>query len=270
MIGTEEHQANDEEQKRLSQPIYLIGLFVLLACFYSQYFFDGLGPVTGGLLVYGIPFLTVTLILGRTIWKHAFNNTSLAFKFGASSFGMFQLLGTVAGTIIVYLLDYVSPHAEDVLNRHNPVLNVSRDYAWFMMWVSLVIIGPAEEYIFRGFVYGGLLNMYKKQHWLSFAFISSVFFALAHLYYALVYGIASLIAFVDLLTFSMAMCFTYYFSGGNLLLPALIHGLYDAGGFLAIAVSPAAGSAFRGIMVVMGVVIALVLAAKSLKRTISA
>lgn len=270
MTGTDLGGQNGEDEKRLGQTAYIVGLFILLACFYSQYFIDGLGPIAGSFLVYGIPFLTVTLILGRTIWRNAFHNTTLAFKFGASSFGMFQLLGSVTSAIIIYLIEYASPDAENLLNRHNPVLNVPRDYAWFMMWVSLVFIGPVEEYIFRGFVYGGLLNIYQRKHWLSFAFISSIFFALAHLYYALVYGIASLIAFADLLAFSMAMCFTYYFSGGNLLLPALIHGLYDAGGFLAVAVSPVASSAFRGMMIVTGVVIALVLAAKSLRKTISA
>jgi membrane protease YdiL (CAAX protease family) len=247
----------------------MVGLAILFIAFYSQYLVAGFGPITGTLMVYGVPFLTATVMYGRTIWHHAFRNTGVALKFGVSSFGMFQLLGTVASMIIVYLLNYVSPEADDLLNRHNPVLNVSREYAWFMMLISVVVIGPVEEYIFRGFVYGGLLNLYKGQHWLSLAFLSSLFFAVAHLYYALVYGIASLIALADLIAFSMAMSFAYYFSGGNVLVPALIHGLYDAGGFLAVAVSPQASSAFRGGMIVLGVVVAMVLAGRSLRKTVS-
>lgn len=63
------------------------------------------------------------------------------------------------------------------------------------------------------------------------AFLSSVFFAAVHLYYALTYGVASLIPFVDIVAIGMALAITYYHSGGNLLIPALIHGVYDATGF---------------------------------------
>jgi membrane protease YdiL (CAAX protease family) len=71
-------------------------------------------------------------------------------------------------------------------------------------------------------VFGGLLSLFKNHHWLALSLVSSVFFAAAHLYYGLVYGAASAIDFTDLVTFGMAMCVTYYLSGGNLLVQSFM------------------------------------------------
>ena len=56
-------------------------------------------------------------------------------------------------------------------------------------------------------------------------------FASVHAYYAVTYGVASVLPFIDLITFGFAMAATYYWSGGNIMVPALIHGVYDATDF---------------------------------------
>jgi membrane protease YdiL (CAAX protease family) len=236
----------------------------MFAAFYSQYLVKGFGPVADGLIVYGKPTLAVTLVCGRSLLRNALGHTSTAAKLGISSFGMFELLGSLVGIVIMYAVSYFYPDAEELLDRDNPVLEVPQRFGWLMVFVSIVVIGPIEEYLFRGFVYGGLLSLYRRHHWLALAFLSSMFFAVAHLYYASVYGIASIVAFADLMAFGMAMSFTYYFSGGNLLVPALIHGLYDAGGFLAVAVSPSAGTGFRSFMIFIGIAVAVGMATRSL------
>jgi hypothetical protein len=57
----------------------------------------------------------------------------------------------------------------------------------------------------------------------------------------------------------LAMAATYYFSGGNLLVPALIHGAYDATGLLGMATSPGLGATLRGLMILTGLIVALAL-----------
>lgn len=151
-----------------------------------------------------------------------------------------------------------NPRALSLLHRPNPVLSTSPELAWLMVLASTLVVGPAEEYIFRGFVYGGLLSLLGVRHWLGFAFVSSVLFAVAHVYYALVYGVASLVPFSDLVIFGMAMASVHYLSGGNLLIPALIHGVYDATWFLGVATSPGVGAALRLAMIGVGLGVAVV------------
>jgi membrane protease YdiL (CAAX protease family) len=262
-------RTSDNGRSRFAVLLFVLGMAVMFAAFYSQYFIHGLGAVFSTLVVYGVPFVVATLLRGRVIAGSAFRHTGVAFKFGVSSFGLFALLGGLVGMVVLYALGHFYPALDLSLGRHNPVLDVPPEFAWFMVGISIVVVGPVEEYLFRGFVYGGMLGLFRQHHWLSLALLSSFFFAVAHLYYAMVYGFASLLAFIDLMAFGMAMSFTYYFSGGNLFIPALIHGLYDAAGFLAVAVSPAVGGACRGAMVLVGIVIAVVLAVRSLKSAIS-
>jgi hypothetical protein len=54
----------------------------------------------------------------------------------------------------------------------------------------------------------------------------------------------------------MAMAITYYLSGGNLIIPALIHGAFDASGFVAAGISPEIGMALRQSMIPAGVIVA--------------
>lgn len=262
-------QPNSSE-RFLTLKAYVVVVVTMFIVFYSQYMVTGFGPIVGTLFVYGVPVVAITVFSGGSIVRSAFKNGRVAVKLGLSSFGMFELLGGLVGAVVLSMITYLYPDSESVLSRRNPVLNVPPRLGWVMIFTSMVIVGPAEEYIFRGFVYGALLRLYGQHHWLALALLSSVFFAAAHLYYALVYGVASLVAFVDLLAFSLAMSFTYYFSGGNLLVPALIHGLYDAAGFLAVAVSPSASNNMRGAMILAGLSVAVVLAARRLRRTSSA
>jgi membrane protease YdiL (CAAX protease family) len=166
-------------------------------------------------------------------------------------------LGISAGTLIFLLLQMYDPSAINLLHRPNPVLQVSPEQAWLMVGLSFLVVGPSEEYLFRGFVFGGLLSVFKNKHWPILALISSFFFAAVHLYYALVYGVASLIQFADLITFGMAMAATYYVSGGNIFVPAMIHGAYDATGFIGVATSANVGAQLREAMILISAVVAV-------------
>jgi len=245
---------------------YLFGLLIILGAAYSQYVLGGFGPVSGLLVVYGIPIVVVSILWGRAIVQKAEKNIWTAFKFGVGFYGAFAALGLLASYAILFVLTNFDPAALNLLHKPNPVLNVSPESAWIMVGVSLLIVGPAEEYLFRGFVFGGLLSLFKNRHWLVLSLVSLVFFAAAHLYYGLVYGVASALAFTDLVTFGMAMCVTYYLSGGNLLVPAVIHGAYDATEFLGVATSPQIGTVLRVLMMLIGIAVALSLFVNRIRK----
>ncbi len=236
---------------------YLVGLAIIFASAYGQYLVSGLNLALGAFCVYGISIIAIALLYRAPVARRAFRHTGSALKLGLGYFGFFTVLGTAATFIVTALLLDIDPKALNLLQRPVPVLNVPPRLAWVMVGASIVVVGPCEEYIFRGFVFGGLLSVFGERRWLLMAFISSLLFAVVHLYYALVYGVAALIPFISILAIGMALAITYYKSGGNLVIPALIHGVYDATGFLAVAVSTRLGARARGIFVIICITVAV-------------
>jgi hypothetical protein len=90
-------------------------------------------------------------------------------------------------------------------------------------------------------------------------------FTAVHAYYAVTYEIASAIPFITITAFGIAMAITYYWSRGNIIIPALIHGIYNATGFLAIAVSFEVGLAARVIFLIVGAVFAIVYVTRKIR-----
>jgi len=236
----------------LPKKLYLIGVVVIFLSVYSQYFIR-YGSITGYLVVYGIPILVVSLIFGRQLLQRAGKNNKDAAKFGLGLFGVLIVISLLLSIIVLAIITHFDPNAANLLNKPNPVLNVPSNVAWLMIPVSILVVGPAEEYLFRGFIYGGLLSISKGKYWLLLAVVSSVMFASVHAYYALTYGIASALPFIDLITFGLAMSITYYWSGGNILVLALIHGVYDATDFLGVATTSQIGQAAQLVMIFVGI-----------------
>ena len=241
----------------LPKKLYLIGVVVIFLAVYSQYFIH-YGSITGYLVVYGIPVLVVSLLFGKQLLHRAGKNNKDAAKFGLGLFGVLTVLGLLLSIIALAIITHFDPHAANLLNKPNPVLNVSSNVAWLMIPVSILVVGPAEEYLFRGFIYGGLLSISKGRYWLLLAAVSSVMFASVHAYYATTYGIASVLPFIELITFGLAMSIAYYWSGGNLLVLVLIHGVYDATDFLGVATTSQIGQAAQLVMIFVGIGFAVV------------
>jgi membrane protease YdiL (CAAX protease family) len=256
----------ETEEKPLSKKLYVLGLGVIFVSIYSQYLFETLHPVVRVLLVYGVPLVVTGLIWGRPIMQRALKNTPTALKYGMGFFGAFIVLGTLLASVILLVILVYDPNAINILNTPNPLLQISPEYAWIMVLASILVVGPVEEYLFTGFVYGGLLNIFKRGNWFVLAIISSVLFAVVHFYYAIVYGLASLVLFVMLMTFNLAMTSTYRFSKGNLVVPIVIHGLYDATGFLGAAISVNITLILRGSMILIGLIVAAIVFIQRLRR----
>ncbi len=250
----------------LPKTLYIVGLIVIFLAAYSQYIVH-LGPILGYFVVYGIPILVVTLIFGKSILKKAAKNNKAAFKYGLSLFGALTVLGIFLAAIVVAILLQVDPQAATLLSKPNPVLDVPPNVAWIMIAVSFLVVGPAEEYLFRGFMYGGLLSVSRGRHWLPLAVISSFMFAAVHAYYAVTYGVASSAAFIDLVCFGIAMAVTYFWTGGNILAATLIHGVYDATGFLGVATTTVTSIVARFILIGLGLTLAVIYLPKKIRLT---
>jgi membrane protease YdiL (CAAX protease family) len=252
--------------KSLSKVAYIVGILVIFLTVYVQYFVD-FGPIFGYLVVYGVPIVVVILFFGKQLLSRAAKNNKLAFKYGLGLFGALTLLGVFLIIVAFSIILQFDPNALNLLNRPNPVLNVSSNAAWVLIAVSMLVVGPAEEYLFRGFMFGGLLSVSKGKYWIPLAILSSLMFAFVHGYYAITYGVASVLAFIDLATFGVAMCITYYWSKGNILAPAIIHGLYDATGFLGVATIAAVGTISRFVLIGIGVAFAVAYLPKKIRVT---
>jgi membrane protease YdiL (CAAX protease family) len=255
----DDRAAWDEKKDReaLTGKAYLVGLLVVFASSYSQYLVPGINLAARAFCIYGVSIIVISALCGKSILRKAFRHTGTTLRLGLGFFGIFTFLGTAASVLIVDILLDLDPAALNLLEKPVPVLHVPPEVASIMVWASLVVVGPCEEFIFRGFVFGGLLSLFGTRRWLVLALLSSILFASVHLYYALTYGIASLVPFLDIVAVGMALAITYYLSGGNLLIPALIHGVYDATGFMAVAVSSQVGLRLRGMLMVAGLIAAV-------------
>ena len=221
--------------KPLSLSYYLIGIAVIFIAVYVPYFVDVGSQVVGYLIVYGIPIAVVSVLFGKQILSRAAKNNKEALKVTLGTFSPFYIAGIFTAAIALAIILQFYPSATDLLQKTNPVLNVSPTEAWVFVAFSLLVVGPAEEYLFRGFMYGGLLNLTKGKYWLPLAIISSLMFAAAHGYYAQTYGVASPVFYIELVMFGVSMAVAYNWSGGNLLALAVVHGTNDAIGFLSVA-----------------------------------
>jgi membrane protease YdiL (CAAX protease family) len=240
----------------ISRGSYFAAILVIYISTYAQYVFPWYNPIAGALFAYCLPILWITRLCGADIIRRAFTNSRAALRYGMGAFGVFTLAGILAATGVFYVISVIDPGALNLLHRPIPLLHLPPDLDWLMVWASFLVVGPAEEYIFRGFVFGRMLRLYPERHWLLLAFLSSLLFAAAHLYYVLIFGIASLVPLTEIITIGMAMAITYYLSGGNLIIPALIHGAFDASGFVAAGISAEIGMALRQSMILAGVIVA--------------
>lgn len=237
--------------------IYLFSLSLVLASILSQYIIHPPGIISKFSLTYGIPIAVITLFYGKDILKNSLRKTGKALDYGLAYWGVLSVVSYIAGIIMINVIATFDPAALSLLDRANPVIPTSTNWAWVMTFFSFLIIGPAEEYIFRGFVFGRLLKIFHGKHWFALAFLSSLIFAFVHLYYLLTFGITSAIIFTDIIAIGMALAIAYYASGGNLIVPALLHGAFDASGFFSIAIGSNVGTYFRIFMVGLGLILAL-------------
>ena len=231
----------------------------------SQYFVPQIFPPTlvvygnlpGDILVvYGIPLLAFALLVGGGPLRDWARRMGVASIEGLRWYGLLSLLALLV--LIVLLLVYFAwdRSAIGLLNRPNPALEQARGNPWFFVGFSFVV-GAIEETIFRGWIFGYWRD--RPGSWVVAATWTSALFALVHVYYALTYLAAAPLIFPGLFFTGFAFAATYRYSGGNLVVVALLHGAQDALAFLAL-VSPGfavLGESVRYLLIFIGAVIGL-------------
>lgn len=214
------------------------------------------GNVVGDfLVVYGIPIAAFALLIGAeplADWRRELRRASLL---GLGWYGALSLLalGVTIALLIVYAL--FDPRALGVLERQNPVLRNAAGSPWLYVGLSF-LVGACEETIFRGWIFGTWAR--RTGRWLVPAVVSSALFAGVHVYYGLTYGVASPFYYQQLFLLGFAFAATYRASGGNLVVPAVLHGANDAIAFVSL-VSLDAELAAHYLLIVGGALVGLVL-----------
>lgn len=219
---------------------YFVGVFITVFAILSQYFVPEEVPAAtvlyGNLLgdlfvVYGIPILAFALLVGSAPLRDWGHRMGLATWQGLRFYGLLTLLALGIVFVLTILYEIIDPAALQLLSRPNPALEQAAGDPWFFVGLSFVV-GAFEETIFRGFMFGYWRD--RSGPWMVPAVWTSVVFAGVHLYYGTTYGAASPLIFPSLFLLGFAFAATYRFSGGNLVVPALLHGAHDAASFLSL------------------------------------
>lgn len=116
-------------------------------------------------------------------------------------------------------------HTISQASEQNPLLPL------IMIPVSLFVIGVWEEVVFRGFLHEKLRTAVKPEYIIS---IASVIFAILHVGSYESQGIVTALLFLFLISCAIGIA---YEKTRNLIVPILIHGLYDAVLFAVILVN---------------------------------
>ena len=244
---------------------YCAGVGITVVAILSQYFVPQTFPAAlvlyGNLpgdvfVVYGIPILAFAALVGDGPLRDWARRMGLASVEGLRWYGLLSLLALLVLAVLVALYLYWDPSALGLLNRPNPALEQAKGDPWFFVGFSFVV-GAVEETIFRGWIFGYWRD--RPGSWIVTATWTSVVFAMVHVYYAATYLQAAPLVFPGLFLIGFAFAATYRYSGGNLVVIALLHGAQDATAYLTI-VSPlfdSVGLALHYLLIVAGAFVGL-------------
>jgi membrane protease YdiL (CAAX protease family) len=184
-----------------------------------------------------IPFVALALYLrGENIAAEILNNPYFSLTRTWGYVGVSLMLGSLIGAIA--LLSVAGVQGANPLDYFkytaNPNIVVSKNEAVSMAFASLLVVGPSEELIFRGLLYGALLDSNKWRNWKRLNFIQALGFGLSHLYYLFFLGLGSLVVISAIAGMGYGLGWAYYRSGGGLTGPIVVHGVWDASAFLTL------------------------------------
>lgn len=241
---------------------YFAGLAITVLAILSQYFVPQALPATQFLydnlpgdlfVVYGIPIIAFAFLVGGGPLRNWYRNLRTASWQGLRWFGLLLTLAFIVTIVLEVIYNAVDPAALKALSKVNPALQQAEGDPWFYVGFSFVI-GAFEETIFRGWIFGYWRD--RRGTWLVPATWTSAVFAGVHLYYATTYGPAYPLLFPSLFFAGFAFAATYQVSGGNLVVPAFLHGAYDATSYLTL-INETLGVVLRFGLIGVGLLIAL-------------
>jgi membrane protease YdiL (CAAX protease family) len=175
--------------------------------------------------------ITEGIILGITLLFAKYNGANLR-KLGLKKPSLkFIVIVSFATILLLFLAGSISffeeivlgpdPDAEILLEAIMPRTSLQ---LIVLIGISLVLVGPAEELAFRGFMQKGFENSFGKKIGLL---IASVLFGFLH-------ALNSLRSVLPVTAVSLFLGYVWQKSDGNTITSAWMHGLYDA---IAIAIT---------------------------------
>lgn len=141
--------------------------------------------------------------------------------------GVILLLLALAGISVVFSQFDIQP-AQNEIER---IGNANPEVMLYMIPLAFLVIGPGEELLFRGAIQGLFRESYAAIPAIA---LSSALFAVAHITALTAGGPGAKAATISaLFALSLILGATYEYTD-NLVVPALVHGAYDAIVFSAI------------------------------------
>jgi membrane protease YdiL (CAAX protease family) len=242
---------------------YAVGVAVVVLAIASQYFVPQSWPasraVYGSLLgdvavVYVLPVAAFAGLVGGGPLRGWRANLGKAGVVGLGWYGALEVLAVVVTVSVAIVYAVFDPDALKLLGRPNPALQAAASDPWLYVGFSFVV-GAFEETIFRGWVFGYWVG--RRVAWVVPAVLSSALFAGLHVYYGTTYGVATPLILPTLFLVGFAFAATYRSTGGNLVVPAVLHGANDAAAYLTL-ISLAVGTAVHWTLILGGALVGLV------------
>jgi membrane protease YdiL (CAAX protease family) len=186
-----------------------------------------MAEVFSGLTTYGPGLAAFFLLIGTQPLRNAARRMSKATLEGLRWYGILGVASFLTVILLTILYSAFVPNLDHILSRNTPVDTTGAADPW--LWIALsFLIGLIEETLFRGFLFGAALMLFGTRRWRVHAVWTSSLFTGLHLYYGQTYGAESPLYYVQIFFLGLAFCYAYFYSGGNLLIVALLHGLFDA------------------------------------------
>lgn len=196
----------------------------------------------------GIPFEQELFVNNLGLAMGAITTTALFFQFTDHRFNFLNVksvnarqVGLVLGSVAVLLIGALG--MELILEALNFGTSEHRIYEAFttgesppdptlllaLIPISILIIGPCEEVIFRGLVQGSLYDAFERQFAIL---ITSIIFALIHFPAYLTAAPSEAVSTLLVVLFLSLVLGWVYERTDNLVVPSLAHGIYNGVLFL--------------------------------------
>lgn len=184
-----------------------------------------------GTILTGVGFVLVVLAYLQISDRSALLQARLPtlFDLGWAVLGMAALLATlvVVSALLQQLGIQPAQHRIEAVAREDPTVLL------YMLPLAFLVIGPTEELLFRGAIQGLLRRAYAP---FGAIVLASVMFAIGHVF-ALSGTDASRLSTILVILALGTILGAVYEATDNLVVPALVHGAYDAIAFTQIYVT---------------------------------
>lgn len=185
-------------------------------------------------LVYGLGGIAFFVAFGVQPIRRWASHSPTAVKEGLRWYGTWGVLGWAGSIGFLFLMEILEPaRVSYLLSRSTPVIQAGMQDPLFYIVFSF-IVGVVEETLFRGYVLGTVLRLDGTKRWKFHCLWASFLFAGVHIYYAQTYEEISWFAYLELASLGLSYSFAYVRSGGNVMVVALLHGIYDASSYLSL------------------------------------